>query len=331
MNKPIAITCGDPTGIGPEITTKAWLALKDELTIILFSSFNFMKKNFPDIPMFKIDKIGDANKIMQKGLPIFDVPFSTFPEIGELNVNLAAETIKSIKLATNSCIEGETTAICTNPINKFSLMSGANFNFTGHTDYLKHLTGSQKSIMMIATDNFRVIPLTVHSSLKEAIKTITKSLIRSTIEVSYESLRELFDIQDPRIYVSGLNPHAGENGMLGKEEINIIKPAIDTLVEKKGWSITGPLSADTMFYTQMRSKYDLAVCMYHDQALIPIKTVFFNEAINITLGLPIIRTSPDHGTAHDIAGKNLASPTSLINAIRMAKKLTDNKALYENR
>ena len=331
MNKPIAITCGDPTGIGPEITTKAWLALKDELTIILFSSFNFMKKNFPDIPMFKINKIGDANKIMQKGLPIFDVPFSTFPKIGELNVNLAAETIKSIKLATNSCIEGETTAICTNPINKFSLMSGANFNFTGHTDYLKHLTGSQKSIMMIATNNFRVIPLTVHSSLKEAIKTITKSLIRSTIEVSYESLRELFDIQDPRIYVSGLNPHAGENGMLGKEEINIIKPAIDMLVEKKGWSITGPLSADTMFYTQMRSKYDLAVCMYHDQALIPIKTVFFNEAINITLGLPIIRTSPDHGTAHDIAGKNLASPTSLINAIRMAKKLTDNKTLYENR
>ena len=119
MNKPIAITCGDPTGIGPEITTKAWLALKDELTIILFSSFNFMKKNFPDIPMFKINKIGDANKIMQKGLPIFDVPFSTFPKIGELNVNLAAETIKSIKLATNSCIEGETTAICTNPINKF--------------------------------------------------------------------------------------------------------------------------------------------------------------------------------------------------------------------
>ena len=115
------------------------------------------------------------------------------------------------------------------------------------------------------------------------------------------------------------------------EEINIIKPAIDMLVEKKGWSITGPLSADTMFYSQMRSKYDLAVCMYHDQALIPIKTIFFNEAINITLGLPIIRTSPDHGTAHDIAGKNLASPTSLINAIRMAKKLTDNKTLYENR
>ena len=249
MNKPIAITCGDPTGIGPEITTKAWLALKDELTIILFSSFNFMKKNFPDIPMFKINKIGDANKIMQKGLPIFDVPFSTYPKIGELNVNLAAETIKSIKLATNSCIEGETTAICTNPINKFLLMSGANFNFTGHTDYLKHLTGSQKSIMMIATDNFRVIPLTVHSSLKEAIKTITKSLIRSTIEVSYESLRELFDIKDPRIYVSGLNPHAGENGMLGKEEINIIKPTIDKLVEKKAG--------------QLLAHYLLTLCFTH--------------------------------------------------------------------
>lgn len=331
MRKPIAITCGDPTGVGPELTVKAWQALKSELNLVLFSSFDFMKKQFPDIPMFKIERIHDVDKVTKKGLPIFDIPFSSSPKLGELNNNLALETIKSIQLATNCTMNGETAALCTNPINKFSLMSGANFNFTGHTDYLKHLTGSQKSIMMIATDNFRVIPLTVHSSLKEAIKTITKSLIRSTIEVSYESLRVLFNIRDPKIYVSGLNPHAGENGMLGNEEIDIIKPAIDMLVEKKGWSITGPLSADTMFYTQMRSKYDLAVCMYHDQALIPIKTVFFNEAINITLGLPIIRTSPDHGTAHDIAGKNLASPTSLINAIRMAKKLTDNKALYENR
>ena len=331
MNKPIAITCGDPTGIGPELTIKAWHVLKSELNLVLFSSYGYMKEKFPDIPMFKIERIDSADKVMRKGLPIFDIPFSSSPQLGELNNNLALETIKSIQLATKSTMRGETAAICTNPINKFSLMHSANFKFTGHTDYLKHLTNSRTAVMMIATDDFRVVPVTVHTSLKDAIKSITTTLIRSTIELSHESLHEIFNISDPKIYVSGLNPHAGENGMLGKEEINIIKPAIDTLVENNGWSINGPLSADTMFYKQMRSKYDLAVCMYHDQALIPIKTLFFNEAINITLGLPIIRTSPDHGTAHDIAGKNLASPLSLINAIRMANKLTNNKAFYANR
>ena len=199
MSKPIAITCGDPTGVGPELTIKAWQALKSDLNLVLFSSYSYMKKLFPDIPMFKIEQMHEVEKITKKGLPIFDIPFSSSPKLGELKNNLAFETIKSIELATNSTLKGETAAICTNPINKFSLMSSANFKFMGHTDYLKHLTGSRTAIMMLATDNFRVIPVTVHSSLKDAIKTITKSLIKSTIEVSYESLCELFNIQHPKI------------------------------------------------------------------------------------------------------------------------------------
>ena len=183
-----------------------------------------MKKSFPDVPMFKINRMHEVHKVMKKGLPIFDVPFLSSPKVGEPSHNLALETINSIKLATECTMRGETSAICTNPINKFSLVSGANFNFTGHTDYLKHLTGSKIAIMMIAANDFRVIPVTIHSSLKEAINTISQALITSTIEVSCEALRELFYIQDPKIYVSGLNPHAGENGMLGAEEINIIKP-----------------------------------------------------------------------------------------------------------
>jgi len=330
MIKPIALTCGEPSSIAPEITVKAWKALKNEVNFVLFTSFEYMKKRFPETPMKKVINCTEAINVMANAIPIIDVPFSEEPKVGKVNDKLAIDIIRSIEMATERCMTGEAAALCTNPINKFALSSGANFKHTGHTDFLKFLTNSKQAVMMIASDRLRVTPITIHVSLKEAITTLTDSLIKDTIVLSHQALIELFDIKKPRIFVSGLNPHAGENGLFGDEESNLILPAIN-LLRKSGLDINGPFSADTMFHDKIRKNYDLAVCMYHDQALIPIKTISFDEAVNITLGLPIVRTSPDHGTANEIAGKNKASPISLINAIRMAKKLSENNNLYANR
>ena len=330
MIKPIALTCGEPSSIAPEITVEAWKMLKNELHFILFSSFDYMKKRFPEVPMEKISNCSEAIDVMENALPIIDIPFAEEPKVGKVNKKLSFETIKSIEMATKCCMIGEAAALCTNPINKFALRSGANFKHTGHTDFLKYLTNSKQAIMMIASDKLKVIPVTIHVSLIEAISTLTDLLIKDTIKLSHQSLIELFNIKNPRIYVSGLNPHAGENGLFGDEEKKLILPAID-FYKKSGLKIKGPFPADTMFHDDIRKNYDLAICMYHDQALIPIKTISFDEAVNITLGLSIVRTSPDHGTANEIAGKNIASPISLINAIRMAKKLSKSNNLYANR
>ena len=330
MIKPIALTCGEPSSIAPEITVKAWKALRNELTFVLFSSFEYMKMRFPEVPMQKVFDCAEAFEVMAEAIPIIDIPFTEEPEVGQVNQKLAFDIIKSIEMATECCLIGDAEGLCTNPINKFSLSSGANFKHTGHTDFLKYLTNSKQAIMMIASDKLKVIPVTIHVSLREAIVTITDSLVKDTIKLSHQSLIELFNIKKPRIFVSGLNPHAGENGLFGNEENKLISPAINQL-RNKGLNIKGPFPADTMFHEEIRKDYDLAICMYHDQALIPIKTISFNEAVNVTLGLPFVRTSPDHGTANEIAGKNKASPTSLINAIRLAKKLSKNNNLYANR
>ena len=330
MIKPIALTCGEPSSIAPEITVKAWKALKTELTFVLFSCFDYMQNRFPEIPMKKVSGCAEALEVMANAIPIIDIPFAEEPKVGEVNHRLAFDTIRSITMATKCCMIGDAAGLCTNPINKFALSSGANFKHTGHTDFLKYLTNSKQAIMMIASDKLKVIPVTVHVSLKEAISTLTDLLIKDTIKLSHQSLIELFNIQKPRIFVSGLNPHAGENNLFGDEENKLISPTIN-LLRNRGLDIKGPFPADTMFHNEMRKNYDLAICMYHDQALIPIKTISFDEAVNITLGLPIVRTSPDHGTANEIAGKNKASPTSLINAIRMAKQLAENNNLNANR
>ena len=330
MSKPIAITCGDPGGIGPELTVEAWKVLKNELNFVLFSSYDYMKTSFSKIPMIRVSNSVEATNVMKDGIPIIDIPFSEQPEPGKINPKLALDIIRSINLATDSCMRGDSAALCTNPINKFSLTSGANFIHTGHTDYLKFLTKSQYGVMMLSTPSLRVVPVTVHVSLKEAINTLTETLIIDTVNVSHKALVELFNIKNPKIFLSGLNPHSGENGLFGQEEINTIKPALKVL-KKNGLDIHGPFPADTMFHKKTRDTYDLAICMYHDQALIPIKTISFDEAVNVTLGLPIIRTSPDHGTAAEIADKGQANPTSFINAIRMAKSFSENKTFYANR
>ena len=319
-SSPIALTCGDPNGIGPEITVKAWEKLKNELSFVLFSSFDYMTKRFPEIPIVRVDNPKNAYKVMQDALPIFDIPFKRkyLPEVQ--NIQFAAETIKSIEIATQFCMNRTTKALCTNPINKYILSSCEKFNFSGHTDFLKYLTQSDNAVMMLASDKLRVVPVTVHVSLKDATNLISEKLITNTIKLCNRSLIKSFRIANPRIVVTGLNPHSGEGGMFGFEEINLISPAIKALQDKI--NVKGPFSADSLFHRNARKNYDAVICMYHDQALIPIKTISFDSAVNITLGLPFARTSPDHGTAQDIANKGVASPSSLINSIKMAEALS---------
>ena len=216
---------------------------------------------------------------------------------------------------------GQAGALCTAPIHKKALIAGAGFQYPGHTEYLGALAGQNtRAVMMLASDALRVVPTTIHIPLTDVPDHLTASLLTDTLLITHAALRRDFGIQKPRIAVAGLNPHAGEDGKMGVEEIEMSSPVLDAL-RAQGMQIIGPLSADTMFHAGARKNYDVAVCMYHDQALIPIKTLDFAGGVNVTLGLPFIRTSPDHGTAFDIAGKGLSNPTSTIEALRLAARM----------
>ena len=213
----------------------------------------------------------------------------------------------------------------TNPINKKVLYDGARFAHPGHTEYLAHLGGVARTVMMLTAPGLRVVPVTIHIAIAEVPKALTPALIEETIRITEQDLRASFGIATPRIAVAGLNPHAGEGGAMGREEIKTIAPVLDRL-RAEGMDIAGPLPADTMFHPAARARYDVAVCMYHDQALVPIKTLDFARGVNATLGLPFVRTSPDHGTAYDISGTGEADPTSLIEAIRLAADMARARA-----
>jgi 4-hydroxythreonine-4-phosphate dehydrogenase len=215
----------------------------------------------------------------------------------------------------------QASSLCTLPIHKQVLKDGADFHYPGHTEFLAFLSGVEHVAMMLVGPNLKVVPATIHIPLKDVPDALNAADLEQTISITRKALIEQFSIPDPRISIAGLNPHAGESGKFGLEEIEIIRPAIDKL-KAKHWRVTGPHSADTMFYKAAREKYDVAIAMYHDQALIPIKTLDFDTGVNVTLGLPFVRTSPDHGTALDIAGKGLANPTSTIKALRLAVRLS---------
>jgi 4-hydroxythreonine-4-phosphate dehydrogenase len=225
--------------------------------------------------------------------------------------------VRSIERAVAFAQSGAAAAVVTNPINKKALRDGAGFAFPGHTEFLAHLGGVARAAMMLACDALRVVPVTIHIPLAEVPEALTAALLTDTILITHAALRRDFGLTAARLAVAGLNPHAGEGGAMGREEIEMIIPVLDAL-RAEGLDIAGPLSADTMFHPAARARYDAAICMYHDQALIPIKTLDFAGGVNITLGLPFIRTSPDHGTAFDIAGQGIADPSSLIAALKMA-------------
>jgi 4-hydroxythreonine-4-phosphate dehydrogenase len=322
-SRPIVLTIGDPSGIGPEISLKAWTAQKDELVFFLLGDRHILADLAEPlgIPVQEIDDPAEAATAVRRGLPVLHRAFAAPAVPGAPNPANAVGVVRAIEEAVGLVKAGRAAALCTNPINKKGLRDGAGFGFPGHTEFLAKLDGDKTAVMMLASPELRVVPVTVHVPLREVPGLLTQQLLETTLRITHAALRRQFGVDDPRILVSGLNPHAGEGGAMGSEEAEVIEPVVRRLAAE-GMRVTGPAPADTMFHGDARRNYDAAVCMYHDQALIPLKTLDFANGVNVTLGLDFVRTSPDHGTAYDIAGRNLADPSSLIAALRLAHRLS---------
>jgi 4-hydroxythreonine-4-phosphate dehydrogenase len=319
--RPLALTLGDPSGIGPELTLAAWRAQGHPFAV--FGCVELLRALAPDdVPVVSVTSMDAAVDCFATALPVIDHPCPAPSAPGAPDLTNAAATIAWIEAAVAACQDGSAAALVTNPINKKVLQDGAAFAFPGHTEFLAHLTGAARPVMMLAGPDLRVVPVTIHIPLKDVPRALTPDLLEETIRVTAEGLARDLGLTAPRIAVSGLNPHAGESGAMGHEDAELIAPVLDKL-RAEGLYLTGPLPADTMFHARARAAYDVALCMYHDQALIPIKTLNFEDGVNVTLGLPIIRTSPDHGTAYDIAGKGIADPRSLMAAIAMAGEMAE--------
>jgi len=325
----IALTAGEPAGIGPEITAKAWNALRGEVGACFFligdAGYFQARATAAGIAMVaaKIAAPGEAPGMFRDALPVLHRPLKHHPAPGRIDHGNAAAVIAAIDAAAELAMAGEATAIVTNPIQKESLYA-AGFTHQGHTDYLAHLARARghdaTDVMMLVARNLRTIPVTVHIALAEVPGALTREAIVAQAEIVARDLKRYFGIAAPRLAATGLNPHAGEGGAMGREEQEIIVPALREL-EARGLVVAGPLPADTAFHEEARARYDAILCMYHDQALIPVKTLDFHGGVNVTLGLPFIRTSPDHGTALGIAGSDKANPQSLIAAIRLAAQM----------
>ena len=324
--KPVALTLGEPAGIGGEITLKAWAALRDELPFFLISDAKHMQTlaDQSDVPIKVIATPTEAASVMPNALPVLDHPLPAPVTGGVPNAQNAVEVVAMIKRAVDLTQSGQACALTTNPIHKKALQDGAGFAFPGHTEYLASLANVERPVMMLSAPELRVVPVTIHIAISKVPEVLDAELLEQTIRVTHKAMIADLGIDAPRIAVAGLNPHAGEEGAMGNEEIDFITPTLDKL-RAEGMDLAGPMSADTMFHPAARERYDLAICMYHDQALIPIKTLNFSAGVNTTLGLPFIRTSPDHGTAFDIVGQNIADPQSLIEALRTANEMAKHR------
>src|SRR5271169_1859732 len=325
---PLAMTMGDPAGIGPELALLAWRERRrgDAPFYLLAAPAHLSavaRRTGIDVPIIETEP-GRAARVIDQGLPVVPLEHSVDAEPGRPDASNAEATIESIARAVSAARSGEARAVVTNPIAK-AVLYGAGFRFPGHTEFLGDLAKawdeSAFPVMMIWSEALAVVPVTIHIPLAEAPRALSAELIVRTARVVDRDMRARFGVERPRLAFAGLNPHAGEGGAMGREEIAIIAPAIEAL-RAEGIDAVGPLPADTMFHPKARARYDVALTMYHDQGLIPAKTLAFDEAVNVTLGLPFVRTSPDHGTAFDIAGKGVANPASLIAAVRLADRLT---------
>ncbi len=317
--KPIALTMGEPAGIGPDITGPAWQALRDDDCFFLIGDPALLP---PGLPVALIEAPEEATAAMPRGLPVLARDFGAPRSPGRANPAHAPHVIAAIREAVALTRAGRAAALTTNPIHKKALQAGGGFAFPGHTEFLADLAGlaPDQVVMMLACEALRVVPATIHIPLAEVPRAFTPALLESVIRITDAALRRAFSLPSPRIAVAGLNPHAGEEGAMGSEERDWIAPLLKRL-SAEGLTLTGPLPADTMFHPAARARYDVAICAYHDQALIPIKTLDFARGVNTTLGLPFVRTSPDHGTAFDIAGTGKADPRSLIAALRLARSM----------
>ena len=327
---PLALTSGDPSGIGIEIALAAWVSRKPlrlaPFYLLADPALVAARARLVglDVPLVEtspaeaVPAFGDALPIIPLAGQVLDTP-------GVPHAENAAAIVEAIDRAVEDVLDGRAAAVVTLPIAKKPLYD-AGFRFPGHTEYLADLAARRtgrpmRPVMMLAGPELRAVPVTIHVPLSAVPAALTADLVLETIRITAGDLIARFGISQPRIAVSGLNPHAGEGGALGHEDDAVIRPAIES-ARREGIDASGPYPADTMFHARARSGYDVAVCMYHDQALIPAKALAFDETVNVTLGLPFVRTSPDHGTAFDIAGRGIARPDSLIAALRLAAKLS---------
>lgn len=329
MAAPLALTMGDPAGIGGELTLKAWRALhRSGPAFVAIDNPERLARLATglglDVPLRRIDEPRQADCFAQ-ALPVLRVPLGAPAEPGRPDPANGPAVTAAIERAVRLALEREVGGVVTNPISKATLYQSG-FAYPGHTEFLGALTGApEPPVMMLVSPELRVVPVTVHVALRRALDLLSADLIVAAARITAAALRADFGIAAPRLAVAGLNPHAGEAGALGEEESRIVAPAIEAL-RNDGIAVTGPWPPDTMFTPQARTGYDAAICMYHDQALIPLKTLDMTHGVNVTLGLPIVRTSPDHGTAFDIAGKGVADPSSLIAALRLAAEIAARRA-----
>ena len=327
--RPLAVTPGDPAGIGAEITIKAWQNRQDLPPFFLLDDpariEAMVKASALDVPVYEIEYPEEVDAIFQRALPVLLHEFTRPVVSGEPEPRNAEAVIRAIDRAVGWASEGEAGGVVTCPINKKVLYDGAGFAYPGHTEYLAHLGEVERTVMMLAAPGLRVVPVTIHVPLAKVPGLLSTDLIVDTARITANALRQDFGIEAPRLALAGLNPHAGEGGAMGREDLDVIVPAVEQL-QAGGIDAVGPLPADTMFHPEARARYDVALTMYHDQGLIPIKTLDFARGVNVTLGLPFVRTSPDHGTAFDIAGKGVADPRSLMEAIRLAGEMAAARA-----
>ncbi|MEQ9519951.1 MAG: 4-hydroxythreonine-4-phosphate dehydrogenase PdxA [Parvibaculum sp.] len=323
-----AVTMGDPAGIGGDIALAAWV----QRTLVKLPCFFLLddpdrlarlsKMLALDVPIVEISEPQEAPKYFEKALPVLPCNLQQSAIPGKLDARNAPAVLRSLEKAVAMAISGQVSGVVTNPIHKKTLY-GAGFAHPGHTEYLAEVTG-RTPVMMLSCPGLRVVPVTIHIPVSAVAVKLNRDTIVSLGQILAASLTQDFGIASPRIGVAALNPHGGEGGALGREELDIIAPAVDILRDQV-IDAKGPYPADTLFHAEARTRYDAVLCMYHDQALIPLKTIDFDNGVNTTLGLPIVRTSPDHGTALDIAGTGMANPASFIAALKQADLIAKNR------
>jgi len=333
---PLALTMGEPAGIGGDIALAAWRRRHEA------GVGPFVLLDDPDrlrgladrlgwpVPIVEVTRAREATAAFADGLPVLAQRLPVHPEPGVPSGGTAADVLGSIREAVRLTRAGETAAVVTNPIAKH-VLTAAGFDHPGHTEYLAWLAADGGAVptpvMLLTCPELSVVPVTIHIPLAEVPRCLSQAAIVHAGRVTAQAMARAFGIDRPRLAVAGLNPHAGENGTIGREDIDVVAPACATL-RAEGLDVAGPLSADTMFHARAREGYDAALCMFHDQALIPIKTLDFARGVNATLGLPFVRTSPDHGTAFQIAGTGRADPTSLIEALKTARRMAAGRARH---
>ena len=330
MTVPLALTMGEPAGIGGEITLLAWLQRAEARLPPFFVLDDPVRLERLatglgwTVPVRPIASPEAAVGVFAQALPVLPLPQAIQAVAGRPDPANAAAVIAAVTTAVSLVAAGRAAALVTNPIQKEALYA-AGFRHPGHTEFLAELAGGVMPVMMLACPELRVVLVTIHQPLREALAALTTERIVATGRIAAAGLARDFAIARPRLAVAGLNPHAGEHGTLGREELDIIAPAVAEL-RAAGIVAAGPAPADTLFHAEARRRYDAVICMYHDQALIPLKTIDFAGGVNVTLGLPFVRTSPDHGTALDIAGSGKADPRSLIAALRLAGEMATCRA-----